>query len=98
MVAKQRPRHPNKEIEAALAYAEGRGWRIVRLRGHAWGKMMCPWNDEECRAGRFAKRRFGARRGNRSITLSAYAGWWTAASAKWGMFRGKSDGQRTERG
>jgi hypothetical protein len=54
-VAKQRPRHPNKEIEAALAYAEACGWRVVRLKGHAWGKILCQWNDLECRCGTFCQ-------------------------------------------
>ena len=54
-MAKQRPRHPSKEIEAALAYAESCGWRVVLLKGYAWGKIMCPWNDEECRCGTFCQ-------------------------------------------
>jgi hypothetical protein len=37
-----RPRHPNKEIEAAVAYAESRGWEFVRTGGHAWGVLHCP--------------------------------------------------------
>jgi hypothetical protein len=36
-----RSRHPNKEIEAALQYAEARGWRVVGKRGHAWGQILC---------------------------------------------------------
>lgn len=48
-----RPKHPNKEVEAALAHAEARGWRIEPARGHAWGRMYCPWNDDECRCGEF---------------------------------------------
>jgi len=48
-VTKPRPRHPNKEIEKALAYAETQGWRVVLLNGHAWGKIQCPWNDADCR-------------------------------------------------
>lgn len=36
-------RHPNKEIEAALKYAEGRGWRIVQSKhGHVWERIYCP--------------------------------------------------------
>ena len=52
---RQRPRHPNKEIENALAYAEKNGWRVVLLKGHAWGKIQCPWNDAECRCGTFCQ-------------------------------------------
>jgi hypothetical protein len=35
-------RHPNKEIEAAVAYAESRGWTLTPSRGHAWGILRCP--------------------------------------------------------
>jgi len=54
-VAKHRPRHPNKEIEKALAYAESQGWHVVLLNGHAWGKIQCPWNDDDCRCGTFCQ-------------------------------------------
>lgn len=37
-----RPRHPNKEIEAVVRYAESRGWTYVRAGGHAWGVLHCP--------------------------------------------------------
>jgi hypothetical protein len=46
-----RSRHPNKEIEAAVQHAEDKGWRITSSKGHAWGKMYCPFNDPECRCG-----------------------------------------------
>jgi hypothetical protein len=51
----QRPQHPKKEIEAALVYAEGCGWRVQPKKGngHAWGKMLCPYNDTNCRCGEF---------------------------------------------
>lgn len=49
----RRPKHPNKDVEAALAHAEAHGWRIERARGHAWGRMYCPWSDDECRCGEF---------------------------------------------
>lgn len=48
-----RRRHPNKDVEAALVYAEARGWRVEAARGHAWARMYCPWNDDECRCGEF---------------------------------------------
>ena len=38
-------RHPDKDIEAAIAEMAGAGWRIERSRGrhaHAWGKAFCP--------------------------------------------------------
>lgn len=40
-----RPRHPNKEIEAAVADAEDLGWRFAPLKGHGWGKLLCPSCD-----------------------------------------------------
>lgn len=48
-----RKKHSKKEIEAALVYAEKNGWRIEVGGGHAWGKMYCPFNDNECRCGEF---------------------------------------------
>lgn len=54
-MAKQRLRHPNKEIEKALAFAETQGWRVVPLKGHAWGKIQCPWNEKDCRCGTFCQ-------------------------------------------
>jgi hypothetical protein len=38
-----RPRHPNKEIEAAVRYAEAHGWEYVRPGSHAWGILRCPF-------------------------------------------------------
>lgn len=38
-------RHPNKEIEEALAYARVHRWNIIKSSGgsaHAWGVMRCP--------------------------------------------------------
>lgn len=48
-----RPSHPKKEIEAALPHAEEQGWRVDAGGGHAWGKIYCPYNDDECRCGEF---------------------------------------------
>ena len=42
-------KHPNKDIRAALEYAEQKGWRIVEGGSHAWGKFYCPYNDSQCR-------------------------------------------------
>lgn len=39
---KSRPRHGNKEIEKAVAYAEALGWRVEISNGHAWGRLFCP--------------------------------------------------------
>lgn len=48
-----RARHPSKEIEAALRFAERRGWHIEVGGSHAWGRMLCPANDPACRCGEF---------------------------------------------
>ncbi len=48
-----RRKHSKKEIEQALVYAESHGWRIDVGGGHAWGKMFCPLNDQQCRCGEF---------------------------------------------
>lgn len=45
-----RPVHPNKHIEAAVAYALDRGWRYIEpgKSAHVWGKLDC---SEESREG-----------------------------------------------
>lgn len=48
-----RKKHPRKDVEQAIVYAEDRGWRIEVGGGHAWGKMYCPYNDRDCRCGEF---------------------------------------------
>ncbi|WP_103704014.1 hypothetical protein [Paraburkholderia eburnea] len=47
--------HPKKEIEAALTYAEAKGWlvRPGKGNGHAWGRMYCPAKQADCRCGEF---------------------------------------------
>ena len=47
--------HKNKEIAAAIKYAEDHGWRIEEGGSHAWGKMYCPQNSSDCRCGEFCK-------------------------------------------
>jgi hypothetical protein len=43
-----RSRHPNKEIEAALRYAEAHGWRVEKAkRGHNWGRILCPHHGRD---------------------------------------------------
>lgn len=39
-----RPKHPNKEIELAIKYAESKGWRYFSSgsSAHAWGRLLCP--------------------------------------------------------
>lgn len=45
--------HPKKEVEEVLKHAETQGWRIKISGGHAWGKMYCPYKNDECRCGEF---------------------------------------------
>ena len=40
-----RNKHPNKEIEKALKYAEANHWRIENSKGHPFGQMYCPYKD-----------------------------------------------------
>ena len=49
----KRAKHPTKEIEAALRFAESEKWRVDVGGSHAWGKMFCPFNQETCRCGEF---------------------------------------------
>lgn len=54
----ERPRHPDKEVEAAIAYAEALGWR-VRMQGH-WGRLYCPQADRSgCQVGVWSTPRNG---------------------------------------
>jgi len=42
-----RARHPDKEIEEAVAYAEQLGWRVIPVSGHAWGRLYCAHADRD---------------------------------------------------
>jgi hypothetical protein len=42
-----RPRHPNKEIESAVAYAEAHGWTWKKATGHAWARLLCAHHDRD---------------------------------------------------
>ncbi len=42
-----RPRHPDKDIEAAVQYAEELGWIFEKSHGHAWGRLKCPHSTRE---------------------------------------------------
>lgn len=44
-----RPKHPNKDIERALKYAESKGWRYQSSgnSAHAWGRILCPLANRE---------------------------------------------------
>lgn len=44
-----RPKHPSKEIEAAISYAEAKGWRYKKTgsSAHAWGRLLCPHQERD---------------------------------------------------
>lgn len=45
-----RPRHPNKEVEDAVSYAEANGWKWRKM-GH-WGRLFCAHADRDgCQIG-----------------------------------------------
>jgi len=46
-------KHPKSEVHDAIKYATSKGWRIEVGGSHAWGRMYCPYNSEECRCGEF---------------------------------------------
>lgn len=45
----KRNKHPNKDIEASIQYAETLGWtyRPSGNSSHAWGKLYCPLHTRE---------------------------------------------------
>jgi len=45
--------HPKRDVERALRHAESQGWRIECGGSHAWGKLYCPYNQDDCRCGEF---------------------------------------------
>ena len=54
-----RPKHPIKEIEAALSALERMGWAVEAAKGrsaHSWGYVLCPANaGNACRSGLFCR-------------------------------------------
>ena len=44
-----RPKHPNKDIERAIQYAESKNWRYASTgnSAHAWGRLLCPLASRE---------------------------------------------------
>lgn len=47
-----RPRHPNKEIESAVQYAEEQGWTCELSNGHAWSILRCAHHTRDgCQMG-----------------------------------------------
>jgi hypothetical protein len=45
----KRSKHPNKEIEDAIKYAEENGWSYKNSgnSAHSWGKLLCPLHTRE---------------------------------------------------
>ncbi len=42
-------KHPSKEIEKAIRYAELKGWRrsMAGNSSHAWGRLLCPEDSRD---------------------------------------------------
>ncbi|HJV02485.1 MAG TPA: hypothetical protein VJ752_18250 [Burkholderiaceae bacterium] len=49
----KRTSHPHKDVDAALRYAEEHGWSVNVGGSHAWGRIYCPYNNNDCRCGEF---------------------------------------------
>lgn len=45
----KRPKHPNKNIEEAIQYAESHRWRYKESghSAHAWGRLLCSLEARE---------------------------------------------------
>lgn len=45
----KRAKHPNKEIEEAIKYAEEHGWTYKDSgnSAHSWGQLLCPLHTRE---------------------------------------------------
>ena len=45
----KRTKHPDKEIESAIVYAEDNGWKYKDSgkSAHAWGRLLCPLHTRE---------------------------------------------------
>ncbi len=44
-----RKKHPNKEIEAAVCFAEDKDWQYQKTgaSAHAWGRLHCPLKSRQ---------------------------------------------------
>jgi hypothetical protein len=42
-------RHPSKHIQAAIEYAEARGWTFTKSgpRAHVYGMLLCPYRKRD---------------------------------------------------
>ena len=47
LIMSPRAKHPNKEIDAAVKYAESNGWQVKKSTGHAWGALFCPEKNQD---------------------------------------------------
>ena len=51
----RRKKHTSKEIEAVILELEALGWSLIEGKGHCWGILRCPANDQDCRCGLFCQ-------------------------------------------
>ena len=53
-----RARHPKKDVEEALQFAEQHGWTVVpTAKGHRWGEMRCAYEGRDgCRVSIWSSR------------------------------------------
>ena len=42
-----------KKLRRCSGTGKAKGWRVEVDGAHAWGRIYCPYNDEECRCGEF---------------------------------------------
>ncbi len=49
-------KHQHKKIREVLEYAQEQGWSIQDGSGRSWGKVLCPYNDNNCRKGEYCLR------------------------------------------
>ena len=75
-------RHPNKEIEHALQYAQTHGWRIVPGGSHAWGRFIALMMMKAVGAVSFALPVFGVRLKIQRVTPEPFDALSTTASSK----------------
>jgi hypothetical protein len=77
-----RKSHPKKEVEAALGYAESKGWRIEVGGGHAWGKMYCHTTSSCAAVVSSASPVSGVHLRILRITQNSFGGLWTTVLAR----------------
>ena len=50
-----RRKHPDKDIEAAIIEIESMGWQVKMSKGHSFAIAKCPYNDGNCRDGKYCR-------------------------------------------